>query len=68
MRFPRSALLQLFVSERPRVVGLIRRIVRCPDTAEDLAHDTLLRLWERPVGPGDRSLMFRTAQNLAPLR
>ncbi|MFC4313759.1 RNA polymerase sigma factor [Steroidobacter flavus] len=59
------ALLQIFLAERDRVVGLIRRIVRCRDAAEDLAHETLLRLWHRPMADQDRSLVFRTAQNLA---
>src|SRR5262245_2376603 len=65
MKPPGSALLHLFVSERSRVIGVIRRIVRCRNTAEDLAHETLLRLWERPVTVDDRSLVCRTAQNLA---
>lgn len=62
---PRTVLLQLFVAERSRVVALVRRIVGCRATAEDLAQDTLLRLWGRPVAAEDRSLLFRTAQNLA---
>src|SRR5262245_50272136 len=61
----RTVLLQIFVAERSRVVALVRRIVGCRATAEDLAQETLLRLWGRPVGTEDRSLLFRTAQNLA---
>src|SRR5262245_39599727 len=58
-------LLQIFVAERSRVIALVRRIVGCAATAEDVAQDTLIRLWARPVKTGDRSLLFRTAQNLA---
>lgn len=65
MTVARSPLLQLFAAERGRVIGLINRIVGCRETAEDLAQDALLRLWDRPVQPEDRSLLFRTAQNLA---
>jgi len=65
MKLTRSSLLQVFVAEQERVIRLISRIVGCRATAEDLAHDTLLRLWARPLDSGDRSLIFRTAQNLA---
>lgn len=65
MAAPPIPLLHLFLAERDRVVGLIGRIVRCRETAEDLAHEALLRLWHRPIVDKDRSLLFRTAQNLA---
>lgn len=65
MSVSRAALLRIFYAEQGRVVRLIGRIVRCRTTAEDLAHETLLRLWSRPVGADDRSLLFRTAQNIA---
>lgn len=60
-----SALIDVFLKERARVVGLIRRITGSVETAEDIAHDALLRLWDRPVDGDCRSLLFRTAQNLA---
>ena len=65
MKVTRTSLLHLFVTEQERVIRLINRIVGCRATAEDLAQDTLLRLWTRPLDSGDRSLIFRTAQNLA---
>lgn len=58
-------LLRVFLRERPRLLRLLGRIVGNRAVAEDLAQDTLLRLWRHPFGEGDRSLMFRTAQNLA---
>jgi RNA polymerase sigma-70 factor (ECF subfamily) len=61
----RVGLARLFLAERGRIVQLIRRIVRCRTTAEDLAHDAFLKLWGRGVAEHDRSLLFRTAQNLA---
>jgi RNA polymerase sigma factor (sigma-70 family) len=60
-----SNLLPLFLAERRRLVRLIGRIVGCQATAEDLAQDTFVRLWGRMVTSNDRSLLFRTAQNLA---
>lgn len=60
-----QSFLKLFLTERPRLVRLIGRIVGCRDTAEDLAQDAFLRLW-RPVDEDrDPSLLFRTGQNLA---
>lgn len=47
------------------MVRLIGRIVGCRHTAEDLAQDAFLRLWNRQLDEGDRSLLFRTGQNLA---
>jgi DNA-directed RNA polymerase specialized sigma24 family protein len=60
-----NALTQLFASERERLVRLVKRIMGCESTAEDIAQDTFLRLNDRPVGTEDASLLFRTAQNLA---
>jgi len=65
MTLPSTDLLRVFLRERPRLLRLIGRIVRNPVVAEDLAQDTLLRLWEQPFGTGDRSLLLRTGQNLA---
>lgn len=60
-----SPFLSLYLREQNRLLHLIRRIVGDRSTAEDLAQDTYLRLWDRQLGDGDRSLLFRTAQNLA---
>lgn len=60
-----SPFLFLYLREQSRLLQLIRRIVGDRGTAEDLAQDTFLRLWDRQLNDGDRSLLFRTAQNLA---
>ena len=60
-----SPFLSLYLREQSRLLQLIRRIVGDRNTAEDLAQDTFLRLWDRQLGESDRSLLFRTAQNLA---
>ncbi len=60
-----SPFLSLYLREQGRLLQLIRRIVGDRGTAEDLAQDTFLRLWDRQLNEGDRSLLFRTAQNLA---
>lgn len=60
-----SPFLSLYLREQTRLLQLIRRIVGDRSTAEDLAQDTFLRLWDRQLGDGDRGLLFRTAQNLA---
>jgi RNA polymerase sigma-70 factor (ECF subfamily) len=60
-----SPLLQVFLAERERIVRLLRRLVRSRATAEDLAQDAFLRLWGRALAGDSRSLLFRTAQNLA---
>ncbi|MDT4840753.1 putative RNA polymerase sigma factor FecI [compost metagenome] len=60
-----SSFLALYLREQNRLLQLIRRIVGDRSTAEDLAQDTFLRLWDRQLGEGDRSLLFRTGQNLA---
>lgn len=58
-------LVQLFLAERSRILRLLRKIVGSSAVAEDLAQDTLLRLWGRPVTSADRGLLFQTAKNLA---
>ena len=60
-----QAFLKLFLAERPKLVGLINRIVGCRATAEDLAQDAFVRLWGRKDGEWERGLLFRTGQNLA---
>ncbi|WP_027350054.1 RNA polymerase sigma factor [Halotalea alkalilenta] len=65
-----SALLEVFARERKRLLGVLRRIVGSTATAEEVAHDAFLRLWERQrqgsVPEGDcTGLLYRTARNLA---
>lgn len=63
-------------SEFERLVGdagrelqlYLRRWVRCPDTAADLAQETLLRVAAQPGTAGRtnlRAYLYRTARNLA---
>jgi len=54
-----SPFLSLYLREQNRLLHLIRRIVGDRSTAEDLAQDTYLRLWDRQLGDGDRSLLQR---------
>jgi RNA polymerase sigma factor (sigma-70 family) len=60
-----TGLVQVFLAERERIVRLVGRLVRCRATAEDLAQEAFLRLWGRTLAGDSRSLLFRTAQNLA---
>ncbi|MEN0107751.1 MAG: sigma-70 family RNA polymerase sigma factor [Pseudomonas sp.] len=60
-----SPFLTLYLREQGRLLQLIRRIVGDRSAAEDVAQDTFLRLWHRQLDDNDRSLLFRTAQNLA---
>ena len=60
-----TTLLQLFLAEHGKIVRLIGRIVGCRETAEDLAQDVFVKLWGRMVTDRDRSLLFRTEQNVA---
>ncbi|SDJ68491.1 RNA polymerase sigma factor [Billgrantia gudaonensis] len=60
------ALLQLFLSERSRLIKRIDRLVNDEAVAEDLAQDAFVKLWrrdaERESSPG---LLHLTAHNLA---
>ncbi len=60
-----ATLVQIFAAERSRLVRLIGRIVGCRATAEDLAQDAFLRLWDRRDGCEDAGYLFRTARNIA---
>jgi len=55
----------LYWGERKRLHRLIQRIIGNGAAVEDVAQDAFLKLNNRPVGPSDHSLLFRTAQNLA---
>lgn len=62
-------LLGTFLSLRKRLLSTISRLVHSHATAEDLAQDTFLRLWERrnaPVDPAHlQNYVLRTGRNLA---
>jgi RNA polymerase sigma-70 factor (ECF subfamily) len=60
-----TTLLELFLSERRRLVRAIGKIVRNHAAAEDLAQDAFLRLWGRTGIINARGLLFQTAHNLA---
>lgn len=62
-------LLGTFLSLRKRLLSTISRLVHSHATAEDLAQDTFLRLWERravSIEPGHlQNYVLRTGRNLA---
>lgn len=64
-----SELLPVFLSLRKRLLSTISRLVRSHSTAEDLAQDTFLRLWERRETLRDprqlHGYVLRTGRNLA---
>ena len=60
-----ASLIEVFAAERARIVRWLRGITGSRETAEDLAHGAFLRLWDRPIDGDCRSLLFRTAHNLA---
>lgn len=66
---PSSELLPIFLSLRQRLVLMISRLVRSHSTAEDLAQDTFVRLWERRAMLQDpaqlHGYVLRTGRNLA---
>jgi len=64
-----DALEELLKMEWGRLVGYVTSIVDSRDTAEDIAQETFLRLWERrsdwrPLG-SPAALIFKIARNLA---
>lgn len=65
-----AAALQFLVDEKlPRIYALARRILRDQGDAEDVAQETLVRVWRRPPTwrPGTQTLdawMHRVAVNL----
>lgn len=64
----RSALDLLFLEQRSALIGTLVRIVHCRQTAEDLAHESYLRVAhavaDRPVAQ-IRAFLYQTARNLA---
>jgi RNA polymerase sigma-70 factor (ECF subfamily) len=43
----RRALSQLYAATAPQLLGIIQRLVRRRDLAEEILHDVFLRVWER---------------------
>jgi len=64
----RSALDALFLEQRSALIGTLARIVRCQHTAEELAHESYLRvaraIAQRPV-EHVQAFLYQTARNLA---
>ena len=64
----RSALDTLFLQQRSALVGTLFRIVRCEQTAEELAHEFYLRvacaIAKKPV-EHVQAFLYQTARNLA---
>ena len=64
----RSALDTLFLQQRISLVGTLFRIVRCEQTAEELAHESYLRvaraIAQKPV-EHIQAFLYQTARNLA---
>jgi RNA polymerase sigma factor (sigma-70 family) len=64
----RSALDILFLQQRSALVGTLVRIVRCEQTAEELAHESYLRvacaIAKKPV-EHVQAFLYQTARNLA---
>jgi len=64
----RSALDILFLQQRGALIGTLFRIVRCEQTAEELAHESYLRvaraLTQKPV-EHIQAFLYQTARNLA---
>lgn len=60
-----SSILRLYTTEQGRLQRLVRRITGSSEAAEDIVHDTFLKLSGRDLGAADVGLLVRTAQNLA---
>lgn len=64
----RSTLDTLFLQQRSALVGTLFRIVRCEQTAEELAHESYLRvaraIAQKPV-EHIQAFLYQTARNLA---
>jgi RNA polymerase sigma-70 factor (ECF subfamily) len=60
-----TQLLNIFGTEQGRLHRLIRRITGNAHTAEDVVHDTFLKLMNRDVRERDVGLVVTTARNLA---
>lgn len=64
----KRALEELYWQDLPRLRTLVRRIVRSPADAEDIAQDAFLRVWcamEEGHVRSPSAVLFKTARNLA---
>jgi len=58
----------LFLDHRESLIAVIFRIVGCPDTAEDLAHEAYLRFTQAAQSQdiaAPRPFLFQVGRNLA---
>ena len=60
-----QGLLRIYENEYVRLQRVVRRMTGSVEAAEDIVHDTFLKLNGRDIGSGDVGLLVRTAQNLA---
>ncbi|WP_245269150.1 RNA polymerase sigma factor [Rhodomicrobium udaipurense] len=60
-----TELVNIFGAEQGRLQRLVRRITGNAHTAEDVVHDTFLKLMNRDVRERDVGLVVTTARNLA---
>jgi RNA polymerase sigma-70 factor (ECF subfamily) len=60
-----TELLNIFKAEQSQLQRLVRRLTGNPHTAEDVVHDTFIKLMHRDVGQCDVGLVVTTARNLA---
>lgn len=60
-----SDFARLYATEHGRLSRIVRRLAGSTEAAEDIAHDTFVKLSGREVGEADIGLLVRTAQNLA---
>ena len=66
----RRALQALYANEGSRLLGVARRIVRDDATAEDIVHDTFIRIWTRaasfdPARGSARGWIYSITRHLA---
>ncbi|MGP9810235.1 RNA polymerase sigma factor [Rhodopseudomonas sp. NSM] len=60
-----TELLNIFGAEQGHLQRLVRRITGSTHTAEDVVHETFIKLMNRDVGKRDVGLVVTTARNLA---
>ncbi|NEW86978.1 RNA polymerase sigma factor [Rhodopseudomonas sp. WA056] len=58
-------LLNIYGSEQGQLKRMVRRITGNAHTAEDVVHETFIKLMNRKVGERDVGLVVTTARNLA---
>src|SRR5690606_41691422 len=60
-----TELLNIFKAEQSQLQRLVRRLTGNPHSAEDVVHDTFIKLMHRDEGKCDVGLVVTTARNLA---